>query len=183
MEISGPGLLPSAMSRSMVLLQLVCTMTSMDHVGGSLEPCCAELAPHFTGPGIPPVPCWILQQESFLHCSGESCPPVLCKDDSTPHHRCAAHLGSTRTDPVIRNTSEQTLEARKQDSGPCTPLHMPLGSIGEENIPLLPARAGPRIMRVRELALSLSSSSGSSTQETRPCTPPGQHSRADLVVG
>lgn len=45
--------------------------------------------------------------------------------------------------------------------------------------PLQQVRAGPEVMRAAELSLSLT---GCSTQESGPCTLPGQKSRADLVA-
>lgn len=47
-------------------------------------------------------------------------------------------------------------------------------------LPMVGDRAGPGIMRVGELALSLTHCS---TRESRPYTSLGQHARADSVVG
>lgn len=104
-----------------------------------------------------------------LSCQGR----IFRKDGSRPHHRSIPHLAST---------SELSLSAWE----PCPPLSAIPYSITEMRerclsplLPIVSERVGPWVTRVRELALPLISCS---TQESRPCIPPGQYTRSDPLV-
>lgn len=172
---------------SMVLLQLGSVMISMTLLAQrSLEPCCDESSSTLCWPwggwlcpsldtvaGELALPLW----EEITQAPG--------KDDLTLHHRHVPQLGSTLEMTLCSGGRRAYTEGiRTGATLPSLICHME--AWGRERCPsphrLPPVageRAGPMITRVGKLALTLTSCS---TQENRPCTPPGIQTRADSIV-
>lgn len=122
------------------------------------------------------VPSQVTQEslQAFFHQKG------------SPKADHALHLGST-LDLIllsgIQVSQPQQPESNRVDATPPRLLRDGMGK-GKMLFPLCPLlpgeRAGPRVMRVTELTPPLTRGI---TQESWPCTPSGQHTGADPVVG
>lgn len=168
------------MSQPCLSLAEITALTSLPHPHPLSPPYpTLPLPPHHT------TPYWVLQQKSWTHSLGENWPSVWERWLHLSLQACPSPGQHTRVAPVVWDIGELTLRVGEQGIDPVLPCLL-CGGMGEKKVPSpphpLPSAVGEStvlgIARGRELALTVT---GCSTQECRPCTPSGQHTRADPV--